>query len=123
MDAALRERHLERITDPRAVNVYDALCAACDGRDGGMTPADQMIVRDIAYAEQIKGLLTADIAERGVGRERSNGRQRYYEENKSLGQLRAYVEQQRKLLGELRLTPASRKAEAVSLEDDAFNDF
>lgn len=123
MNDELRTEHLTRITDPRAQGVYDRLCAACDERQGGMSDADQMIVADIAYEEQIKGLLMDDIAKRGLGQERSNGRQRYYQENRSPSQYRAYVDQQRKQLAELRLTPASRKAEQITIEDDfdAFN--
>ena len=41
-----------------------------------------------------------------------------WQENKSLAQLRGYVESQRKLLAELRLTPNGRKAASVDLDDD-----
>lgn len=39
-----------------------------------------------------------------------------------MAQLRSYADQQRKQLAELRLTPQSRKAEAIALNDD-FDDF
>ena len=118
----LRESCFGRVTDEKARRVYDLICDACETRENGMTDADQMLVGDYAYAEQIKQMLQDDISERGLGQERSNGRQRYWQENKSPSQFRAYCEQQRKILAELRLTPAGRKAEKVDLGDD-FDDF
>ena len=87
----------------------------------GMTDADQMLIHDVAYAEQVKQMLMDDIAERGLGQERYNGRQKYWQENKSPAQFRAYCEQQRKILAELRLTPAGRKAEKIEIDDDFEN--
>ena len=118
MNEELRAEHFERITDERARRVYDYLCDACDGRPGGMTDADQMLIADIAFAEQMKGLYAQDIAERGIGQERYNGRQKYWQENRSPAQIRALSEQQRKHLAELRLTPNGRKAAAVEIDDD-----
>jgi len=118
MNTGLKKEHWQRITDPDARRMYGRLCDACEKRAGGITDADQMIVADIAYAEQIKGILQADIAERGIGKEVRNGRQVYWQDNKSLAHLRAYSESQRKLLNELRLTPAGRKAASVDLDDD-----
>lgn len=115
---AMRDECFARISSERARTLYDRLCRACDTRDDGITDADQAIVGDIAYEEQIKELLEADIQERGIGKEQRNGRQTYWAENKSLGQLRAYSEQQRKQLSELRLTPVRRKAAVVNIEDD-----
>ena len=122
MNDTLRNRHMETITEPSAVEMYDNLCAACEMREGGMTDPDQMLVADIARSEQIKQELIADIKERGIGQERYNGRQKYYQENKSVAQVRAFAEQQRKHLSELRLTPNSRKAAPV-IVDDEFADF
>ncbi len=122
MNEALKALHMQTITEKNAMDMYDMLCAACEQREGGMTDADQMLVADIARAEQIKQALIADIGKRGIGSERSNGRQKYWQDNKSVAQVRAYAEQQRKHLSELRLTPNSRKAAPVMLEDD-FNAF
>ena len=122
MNEELKRRHMETITHESAVEMYEKLCAACEQREGGMTDADQMLVADIARAEQIKQSLLDDIAKRGIGQERSNGRQKYWQENRSVAQVRAYAEQQRKHLSELRLTPNSRKAASV-LMDDEFADF
>ena len=68
MNEELREEHLRRITDEKARAVYDFLCEACEKRPGGngMEDADQMLVADYCYAEQLKGMLQADIAERGI---------------------------------------------------------
>lgn len=118
MNDVLKKAHFERITDEKARRVYDYLCSACAKREGGMTDADQMLVSDYAYAEQVKGVLMDDIAQRGIGQERSNGRQKYWADNKSLAHFRSYCDQQRKQLAELRLTPGSRKAESVDLDDD-----
>lgn len=122
MNDELKQRHLETITRECAVDMYEKLCAACEMREGGMTDPDQMLVADIARAEQIKQALLDDIAARGIGQERYNGRQRYWQENKSVAQVRAFAEQQRKHLSELRLTPNSRKAAPVMV-DDEFADF
>lgn len=118
MNEEIRAEHFERVTDERARRMYERLCEACEKRAGGMTDPDQMLVGDVAMAEQIKQLLIEDIAQRGVGSERWNGRQKYYQENKSLAQLRAYSDQQRKHLAELRLTPNGRRAAAVPIEDE-----
>ena len=81
MNETLKNAHFERITDEKARKVYEYLCDACDRRVGGITDADQMLVADYAYAEQVKGVLMDDIAKRGIGQERSNGRQKYWQEN------------------------------------------
>ena len=114
----LREKHFAQITDERARDAYDMLCDACDRRPDGLTEADQMMIRDVAYSEQVKGMLMADILERGIGTERYNGRQKYWQDNKSLANYRNFCESQRKLLAELKLTPNSRKAAAVEIDDD-----
>lgn len=118
MNKKLQKEHYARITDKKAQGIYEKLCAACEGRPGGINDADQMLIADVAYMEQVKGVLMDDILARGVGQERSNGRQRYYQDNKSLAHYRAFCESQRKLLAELRLTPAGRKTISVEVDDD-----
>lgn len=118
MNTQLKREHYQRITDPLARKMYNRLCDACERRQEGMTDPDQMLVADIAYAEQMKQALMKDIEERGLGKEYSNGRQRYYRENRSPAQIRAFSEQQRKHMAELRLTPGGRKAATVELDDD-----
>lgn len=123
MNSDLRARHMVYIVADDAVDIYDRLCALCDERpDGGITDADQQLIADYAEMEQNKALLRADVAERGVMVLGRNGRQSYWQENKSVQQIRMTVEQQRKLLNELRLTPASRKARAMNIGDE-FDDF
>ena len=118
MNATLRKEHFERIQDKRARHMYDRLCDACEKRPEGLTEPDQMLVADIAYAEQVKQVLMDDIDARGAGCERRNGRQVYWADNKSIGQLRACSEQQRKHMAELKLTPGGRKEKTVEIDDD-----
>ena len=122
MNEALREQHFDRIKDEKARCMYDMLCAACEQRKEGLTDPDQMLVADAAMAEQIKQRLMDDIAARGIGQERTNGRQRYWQENRSVAQLRLDEVQRRKQLVERRLRPPRRQAEASALDDD-FDDF
>ena len=118
---ALRDEHFLTITEDGARHAYDYLCRACDSRPDGLTDADQMLIADYAYAEQVKAQLMRDIRERGIGQERYNGRQKYWADNKSLAHYRAYADQQRKHLAELKLTPRGRGAQQVSIEDDFDN--
>ena len=123
MDMTIRDRDFAVVTDERARDIYDRLCAACDAREGGMTVADQQVIGDYARAEQLKYLLDADILERGIGKERHNGRQSYWEENKSLARRQSTIEQQRKLLAELKLSAQSRKADVAPVVVDDFDEF
>ena len=118
MNGQLKREHYQRITEPKARRMYNRLCDACEKRPEGMTDADQMLIADVAMAEQIKQALMDDIAGRGIGETRRNGRQVYWAENKSLAQLRAFSEQQRKHLAELKLTPCRRQTVAVEIDDE-----
>ena len=118
MNTALKREHFRQITDPKARRMYNRLCEACEKRQDGLTDPDQMLVADIAYAEQLKQLLIQDVEKRGIGEERRNGRQVYWQENKSPAQIRAFSEQQRKHMAELKITPAGRKAATVEIHDD-----
>ncbi len=118
MNTGLKREHFKKITDPVARRMYNRLCDACEKREDGLTDPDQMLVADVAYAEQLKQLLIQDVEERGIGCERRNGRQVYWQENKSPAQIRAISEQQRKYLAELKLTPAKRHAASVEIDDD-----
>ncbi len=119
VNAELRAEHLQRITDPHAVRLYDTLCAAClEQRPEPLDATAQHIIGDIAKMEDIKQRLYDDIAKNGAMLMGRNGRQTYYQENKGIQQARMLMEQQRKHLNELRLTPASRKAIGDSMEDE-----
>lgn len=118
MNNALKTMHMETITDKTAIMFYNILCAACEEREGGMMNADQLIVGDYAYMEQMKQGLLRDVAKRGEMVEFKNGKQNMIVENKSVQQIRSLLDQQRKHLSELRLTPSSRRAAPVILDDD-----
>lgn len=123
MNARLREEHFETLASPIAKEAYDMLLDACEKREGGATDADQMLIYNYARAEDIKQICIEDMAKHGLGTERYNGRQHYFQENKAIGHERASAEQQRKILVELRLTPQARKALPVSIDEDAFENF
>lgn len=123
MNQELRQQHIGTLKWAAAIDAYDRLCSICDAREGGMTDADQMLVYSYARAEDIKQMCIDDIAQRGLGCERSNGRQRYWQENKAVGHERSSAEQQRKLLAELRLTPSARKAAPMSIDEGDFDSF
>lgn len=129
MNTDLRDLHMLQLTDtdatapdPLAASMYDALCAACQKRPEGMSDQDQMLVQDIAVLEKLKQQLYADIRDRGVVELFKNGKQRIMRDNPSVRNARMLMDQQRRHLAELRLTPNSRKAAPVPL-DDGFDDF
>lgn len=121
MNDTLKAMHMETITGTTAIAFYYLLCEACEEREGGMMDADQLIVADYAYMEQIKQELLGDVAERGIMVEFKNGKQHMIVENKSVQQIRTIMDQQRKHLSELRLTPGSRKAAPIILDDEFGN--
>ena len=129
MNEEMRKLHLLQLTDtdadapdPAAAAMYDRLCAACAKRPEGLNAQDQMLIADIATMEKLKQQLYADIRKRGVVEDFRNGRQRMMRDNKSVQHVRMLMDQQRKHLAELRLTPNSKKAAPVPL-DDGFEDF
>lgn len=128
MNEDLRALHMHQLTDPEtgepdpaAAAIYAGLCAACAKRPEGLSDQDQMLIADIASMEKLKRQLYADIRQRGVVEDFRNGRQHIKRENKSITTARQLMDQQRKHLAELRLTPNSRKAAQVPIDDfDAF---
>lgn len=123
MNADLRARHLAQIDDEAAVALYDMLCQACDSRAGGMTDAEQALVADVAMLEQLKQQMYADIRQRGVVVNFRNGRQHMMLENKAVASVKSLMDQQRKHLAELRLTPNSQKSQVVPIKADGFDEF
>ena len=119
MDEALMRAHMDALRHECARAMYARLCAACEKREGGLAACDQDMIFDACYAEDVKQALREDIRSRGVVATVYNGRQKYAKENKSVTQLRAYTDAQRKLFGELRITPAKRGAPET--EGDAFD--
>ena len=122
MNTELRKQHMEQITDPVTIRCYDRLCEACASRQEGISDQDQMLIADIANMEQLKQQLFEDIRTRGVVEDFHNGRQRMKRENKSVATARMLMDQQRKHMSELRLTPNSRKAAQVPVNDE-FDEF
>lgn len=129
MNEEMRALHMLQLTDaeadapdPAAEAMYDRLCAACEKRPEGLSDQDQMLIADVAIMEKLKQQLYADIRKRGVVEDFRNGRQRMMRDNKSVQHVRMLMDQQRKHLAELRLTPNSRKAAPVPL-DDGFDEF
>lgn len=82
-----------------------------------------MIVDNTVLLEQLKHQHLDDIKERGVVELFKNGAQEMYRENKSVDKILKIVEQQRKLLAELKLTPASDKRVTEVVTVDDFEDF
>ena len=129
MNTDLKLVHMRQLTDPDMdqpdallVQMYESLCNACEKRPEGINDQDQMLVADIVNMEKLKQQLYADIRKRGVVEDFRNGRQRMMRDNKSVQNARMLMDQQRKHLAELRLTPNSRKAAHVDL-NDGFDDF
>ena len=113
----LKEWHMKNLKCECSRLLYDRLCAACEGREGGLIACDQDLIYDACVAEDVKEQLRADIRGRGVVVGIYNGGQSYSKENKSVTQLRAYTDAQRKILSELKITPAKRGAAAAGGED------
>lgn len=118
MDAAMREMHMQTITDELAVTMYDSLCAEYERNYGDLPGSAQTMISDIAIMEQSKRLYYANIAKRGVMEHFQQGRQSFERENKAVSMAKALAEQQRKMLNELKLTPTSQRVRADDSEDD-----
>lgn len=125
IDEELRTEHLTRLAgcEP-AIRLYERLCAVVAERPEGMDAAAQHIVAQIAELEQIAELARADVRQKGIRDKYRNGRQSCERENKSINAIQRCIEQQRKLMSELQITPASRKSYMQgSLLDDDFGSF
>jgi P27 family predicted phage terminase small subunit len=86
-----------------------------------------LIINNFALLEQLKLDLLKDIKERGVVELFKNGSQEMMRDNKSVEKVMNTIERQRRLLAELRLTPASER-EIVGMvatveESDEFKSF
>lgn len=125
IDEELRTEHLARLDgcEP-ALRLYDRLCTVVAERPEGMNAAAQHIVAQIAELEQIAELARVDVRQKGIRDQYRNGRQMCDRENKSINAIQRCIEQQRKLMSELGITPASRKTHKQgSLLDDDFGSF
>lgn len=117
IDDKLREWHLEQLKNKCAIALYDRLCKACESRPGGIRDCDQDLIFDACTTEDIKEQLRQDIKHRGVIAVTRNGGQQFAKENKSVALLRGYLDSQRKIYSDLRITPAKRGEDAMG-EDD-----
>lgn len=117
IDGELRKWHLEQLKTKCAIALYDRLCKACESRKGGMIHCDQDLIFDACTTEDIKEQLRQDIKHRGVIAVTVNGGQRYSKENKSVALLRGYLDSQRKIYSDLRITPAKRGEEEAADSD------
>ena len=107
MDQQLKEMFLAQVSNTSAIALYDKLCAQMGSQ---LNEGTQHIIGDICILEQFKQDLYKDIKERGSMAKFKQGRQEMLIINKSGPQIRQYMDQQRRLLGELKLTPASLSA-------------
>ena len=125
VDDVLRTEHISRLDECEpAIRLYDRLCEVVAVRPEGFDAAAQHIVAQIAELERIAELAREDIREKGLRDKYRNGRQVVDRENKSINTIQRCIEQQRKLMSELRITPASRRtAQQGSLFDDGFDSF
>jgi hypothetical protein len=115
---ALRDGHMAQLRHECSRDLYRRLTAACEDRPGGIQAADQDMIFDACFQEDVKADLREDIIRRGSVCKVINGRQQFLKENASVAQLRAYNESQRKLFAELRITPAKRGAADATGDDD-----
>ena len=109
---------MKEITDPAAQALYDAICSQYERAFETVTDSAEALIYDIALTDQIKRRLLTDIEKRGAVDTFRNGRQTVIRENKSVVQAQRLMEQQRRNLAELGLTPgAKRKKEPAGDED------
>lgn len=122
---ALRAEHAVHLgNNPDAMALYDRLCTAAAARPDGIDEAAQHLVAQICELEIVRIMAREDIREHGLRKIFNNGRQRMEIENKSVGTLQRCIEEQRKLMAELQITPASRKgSQQLGMFDDGFDDF
>lgn len=91
--------------------------------DDNLNERTILLVDSMALLEQLKHQHLDDIKERGVVEFFKQGAQELYRDNKSVDKILKIVEQQRRLLAEMKLTPASEKKIVEEVEKDDFEDF
>ena len=108
MNVTLKKEHIEKLAgDQAAVELYDRICQAATAANGGLTDTMQQIAYMIADQEIVANKYREDIRRHGVRETWYNGRQRGERENKSCAALRSCCDTQRKMMAELKITPAS----------------
>ena len=103
--------------------LFCELCEELEQRRGRpLTAIEAVQLTDYVRLEQLKERADADVAARGLGKMESNGRQRYWKDNKSTVLVLKYMEQQNRILKALGLGAASAEADGGS-DDDAVDEF
>jgi len=108
--------------DSSAQAYYDALCVECQKVQAPSLISDMMIA-DAVRLERLKTMLDSDIQLRGAGYDKHNGRQTYYQDNKSVPLLLKTMEQQRKLFERLGLVQRDPDRPKVNDDGSDFDDF
>lgn len=109
------------VEDELLSGLYEDLTTMVTDKFGVLDGTQQVRISDYVRLESIKGKLMTDIESRGVGRTETNGRQRYWKDNKSIGLLLKYMSQQQSILKSLGLGGVEPDADADE-EDDGFDD-
>lgn len=108
MNEQLKQSHLDLLSaDPNAAELYERVCAQALLNNGGISDAAQQLAYMIADQEILANKYREDIRKHGVREKWYNGRQSGERENKSCAALRSCCDTQRKLMAELKITPAS----------------
>ena len=108
MNEALRTAHINKLQgDESACALYDRICQAAAKDNGGLNDTMQQLAYMICDQEVMANKYREDIKRRGVREVWYNGRQHGERENKSCAALRACCDTQRKMMAELKITPAS----------------
>lgn len=90
--------------------------------DGGLPATVVMQIADVVRLEILKQRLQVDIDMRGLGYEKKNGRQTYWQDNKSVSLQSKAMEQQRKLLVALGLQKQRPDQPEDDLNEDGFDE-
>lgn len=108
--------------DQAIADLYVEICGEVE-RVHGKPPSAAAIVQILDYVrlEQLKDRANEDIAQRGLGRMETNGRQRYWKDNKSAVLILKYMEQQRKILKGLGIGGADPMTEQDDSDVDDFD--
>ncbi len=122
MNDEITTHHLKQITDPAAQALYESLCKQYAKAFETVTDSAEALIYDIALADQIKRRLLQDIEKRGAVEIFRNGRQSVMRENKSVVQTQRLMEQQRRNLAELGLTPGAKRKKEPAGDGDPEDD-
>lgn len=107
--------------DELLCGLYENLVVMVTEKFGTPDGTQRVRISDYVRLESIKGKLMADIENRGVGRTETNGRQRYWKDNKSIGLLLKYMSQQQSILKSFGFGGVEPDADADE-DDDGFDD-